>query len=163
MVIDDALVLNLLRYPQEVVAADEFRLPDKPIADYRISDKELEMAEALLESMTVPWEPEHYEDQHRQRLQAIVDRRLAQKGGAEIVEEPDEVPQNAATNVVDFRKILQESLRKKGAAASDAAEEPASKKKKSPSSSKARKSPTKSAAKSKAKTSRTARSRKSGT
>lgn len=113
MTIDDALVLNLLRYPQEVVSADEFKLPDKPIEEYRISEKEIQMAEELLNSMTMPWEPDQYQDNHRERLQAIVDRHLAEQGGATVVEEPEEAPANATTNVVDFRKILQESLRSK--------------------------------------------------
>lgn len=116
MTIDNALVLNLLRYPQEVVDVDEFRLPDKELSEYRISDKEIEMAQTLLESMTMAWQPENYQDTYRERLQAIVERRLAEQGGAAVVEEPEEVPTNAATNVVDFRKILQESLRKKGLA-----------------------------------------------
>lgn len=114
MPLGDALVLNLLRYPQEVVDTEEFNFPDKALEDYRISDRELQMAEDLLESMVVPWQPENYEDKHRQRLQALVDRRLAEEGGAAVAEEPAELPSNAATNVVDFRKILQDSLRGKG-------------------------------------------------
>lgn len=123
MTLDNALVLNLLRYPQEVVDVDEFRLPDKPLEEYRINEKEIEMAEALLESMSMPWEPENYQDTYRERLLSIVERRLAEQGGAPVVEEPEEVPANAATNVVDFRKILQESLRKKGIAGAESAEE----------------------------------------
>ena len=51
----DALVLILLRYPQELVDFDEYKLPEGKPADYRLAPKELEMAEQLIDSMTSEW------------------------------------------------------------------------------------------------------------
>src|SRR5690606_40484383 len=52
MPIEDALVMILLRFPQEVVAPDAFELPGRSLASHRISSREVAMAEQLVESMT---------------------------------------------------------------------------------------------------------------
>ena len=59
---DDALLLMLLRYPQEIVAEDEYAFPDKKISAYRVSQKELDMAETLVKSMVGKWKPDAYKD-----------------------------------------------------------------------------------------------------
>ncbi|HEY3698601.1 MAG TPA: Ku protein [Spongiibacteraceae bacterium] len=110
----EALLLNLLRFPQEVVEADNFIFPSDNLSELRISPRELEMATQLVDSMTVPWNAENYVDDYREQLTKIVEKRLAKKQG--LVQEPgaeEEVPAEAATNVVDFMSLLKESLKKK--------------------------------------------------
>ncbi|TBR39499.1 MULTISPECIES: Ku protein [Dyella] len=108
---EHALLLLLLRYPQEVVDAEEYALPDAAPAKYRISAKEMEMARQLLESMTTTWNPSDYQDEFRDRLRKTIEKRIKSKGAVtpppEIAEGDDE---GAATNVVDFMKLLQKSL-----------------------------------------------------
>lgn len=110
----DALVMILLRYPQELVDASDFNLPSKSAADYRVSAKELEMAQALIESMSGEWKPGDYRDEFRARLHKVIEKRLKQKG---VVSAPDEddskMPEDAATNVVDFMALLQQSISSK--------------------------------------------------
>ncbi len=110
----DALVMILLRYPQELVDASDFNLPSKSAADYRVSAKELEMAQALIESMSGEWKPGDYRDEFRVRLHKVIEKRLKQKG---VVSAPDEddskMPEDAATNVVDFMALLQQSISSK--------------------------------------------------
>jgi DNA end-binding protein Ku len=110
----DALVMILLRYPQELVDASDFNLPSKSASDYRISPKEFEMAQALIESMAGEWKPGDYRDEFRARLHKVIEKRLKQKG---VVSAPDEddskLPDDAATNVVDFMSLLQQSINSK--------------------------------------------------
>lgn len=107
----DALRLMLLRYPQELVSADEYAFPDKKPAAYRISPKEMEMAESLVKSMVGEWQPEDYHDDFRERLVKVIEDRVKAKG---VVRTPAaaeaELPKNAATNVVDFMSLLQKSI-----------------------------------------------------
>lgn len=105
----DALVLILLRYPQELVDLDEYALPSGKSSDYRLAPKELEMAEQLIESMTSKWDPADYHDEFRDRLSTIIKKRIKSAGATTKFEEP-EPHENAATNVVDFMSLLQESL-----------------------------------------------------
>jgi len=108
---DDALLLMLLRFPQELVPADEYAFPDKKPAAYRISPKELEMAESLVKSMIGKWQPQDYHDDFRERLVKVIEERVKAKG---VVRTPSaaetELPKNAATNVVDFMSLLKKSI-----------------------------------------------------
>ncbi|UYB52428.1 Ku protein [Xanthomonas sp. AM6] len=109
---DEALVLILLRYPQELVDLEDYTLPSGKAADYRISPKETEMATQLIESMSGKWDPSAYHDEFRERLHAVIQKRIkAQEGTAQVDDDAD-APQreDAATNVVDFMSLLQKSL-----------------------------------------------------
>lgn len=119
----DALVMNLLRYPQEVVDLEEFRLPDKTLEDYRISDREIEMASQLIESMAGEWRPEDYRDEFRERLHKVIEQRLQSREGLATAAEEPKLPEDATTNVVDFMALLKQSIasRERTPAASKAA------------------------------------------
>lgn len=107
----DALLLMLLRYPQELVDPADYRLPEGAAGDYRITAKEREMAKQLIESMSGEWDPVDYRDEFRVRLEQVIRDRMASEG---VVAKPDEheheVPGDAATNVVDFMALLQKSI-----------------------------------------------------
>jgi DNA end-binding protein Ku len=108
---DKALMLVLLRYPQELVDVEEYRLPEKAIADYRIAPREMEMAEQLIESMSGEWTPGDYRDEFRDRLRKVIDKRLKSKGVVTAEESEEEAPsEQASTNVVDFMALLKKSL-----------------------------------------------------
>jgi DNA end-binding protein Ku len=106
----DALVLILLRYQQELVDLGEFKLPEGKPSDYRVSPKEIEMATRLVESMSVPWNPDDYTDDYRERLRAVIDKRMKSQGvvAPEVDEEVER--EGIATNVVDFESLLKKSI-----------------------------------------------------
>lgn len=107
-----ALLLLLLRYPQELVELDEYDLPDKKVSEYRISKKELDMARQLIDSMAEEWTPSRYRDEFRDRLRKVIEKRLQSK---QVVSPPsaEEAPEHAATNVVDFMSLLKKSIASK--------------------------------------------------
>jgi DNA end-binding protein Ku len=107
---DDALVMNLLRYPQELVDPSDFRLPGSKPASARLSKAELEMAEKLIESMSAEWKPDDYRDEYRERLGKVIAKRMKSKGVTRKIEEQPDVPEDATTNVVDFMSLLRKSL-----------------------------------------------------
>lgn len=142
----DALILMLLRYPQELVDPTDYKLPSGKAAAYRITPKEAEMAKQLIDSMSGKWEPEGYHDEFRERLQAIIKKRIKSKGNlAKVVDEAPE-HEEAATNVVDFMSLLQKSLDSKKRTPASKAEA----KTKKPAKKSAAKAPAKKAAKRKA-------------
>jgi DNA end-binding protein Ku len=116
MPLENALILNLMRFPQEIVQPEEFSLPSGNAKSYRVSPKEMEMASQLLESMTVKWNPDDYEDEFRGRLRKLIDDHVARQTGKKV--KPSKTPAaatpQAATNVVDFMALLKRSLEKKG-------------------------------------------------
>ena len=111
---DNALRLMLLRYPQEIVPEDEYAFPDKSLSAYRINPKELEMAEALVNSMVGKWKPDDYRDDFRERLTKVIEGRIKAKGGVRApAAEEAALPKNASTNVVDFMALLKKSIQTK--------------------------------------------------
>ncbi len=114
---DDALILNLLRFPQEIVPADDFAFPSVALNKNRNKATELRMAEELLKSMTGKWNPSDYKDEFRAKLRKLIQARVDKEQGTVSLatETGDKVPENAATNVVDFMALLKKSLAKKSA------------------------------------------------
>jgi len=107
---EDVLVLDLLRYPQELRDPSRLNLPGKSLKALGVSDKELKMAERLVEQMVEPWEPEKYRDEYRDELTAFI-RKRAKAGKIEKpgVEEP--APRKAG-KVIDIMSLLKQSVEK---------------------------------------------------
>lgn len=145
MPLDEELILYLLRYPEEVVDASEFPFPDKAPEAYHINDKELKMAEQLVESMSMEWEPENYQDRYKERLMDIVEKHLAEKGEEEVVLEPETERPEATTNVVDFMSLLKQSLDQKQGKGKSGTKEKAATKEKTGGSASRKETPRKSA------------------
>src|SRR5262249_20630295 len=68
----DALMLDLLRFPQELIDAQEFSFPAGALTKYRITPAELRMAEDLLKTMSGTWNPQDYKDEFRARLRKLL-------------------------------------------------------------------------------------------
>jgi len=106
----NALLLMMMRYPQELVDIDEYNIPEGAKGDYRISAKELEFSEQLIETMSSEWDPDAYHDEFRERLQKVIQQRMKADGVVKRAAEEPEVEEGASTNVVDFMSLLQESI-----------------------------------------------------
>jgi DNA end-binding protein Ku len=108
---EDALVLNLLRFPQEIVAADEFSFPSAALTKYRITATELRMGEELLKSMSGKWNAADYKDEFREKLRKLIQKHVdKEEGTVTFGETGEKLPEHAATNVVDFMALLKKSL-----------------------------------------------------
>ncbi|HEX4631039.1 MAG TPA: Ku protein [Chthoniobacterales bacterium] len=95
------LVLDLMHFASEILAPEEL----KNGSAAAITDKELKMAQSLVESMSTPWEPEKYRDEYRNAMMEIIEQKAQHK---EVAKKP--APAMRTTNVVDLVKVLQESL-----------------------------------------------------
>ncbi|AOX62447.1 Ku protein [Stenotrophomonas sp. LM091] len=157
----NGLVLMILRYPQELVDPDEYKLPSGSLAEYRINSKETAMAEQLIASMSGEWKPDEYHDEFRERLHTLLKKRIKAKGGTTKVEEEPAPREDDATNVVDFMSLLQKSLdaKKRTPAAKKSAAKKATAKVAKPT---AAKKATKTAGKAAKKTTKRAPARKAG-
>ena len=95
------LILELMHFASEILSAEVL----KNGSATAVTDKELKMAQALIESMSDSWEPEKYRDEYRTALMEIIEQKAQHK---EIATKAPAAP--APTNVVDLVKVLQESL-----------------------------------------------------
>lgn len=95
------LILELMHFASEILSPEE--LKNGPVS--AITEKELKMAQSLVESMSVAWEPEKYRDEYRNAVMEMIEQKAQHK---EVAGKP--TPAVRATNVVDLVKVLQESL-----------------------------------------------------
>lgn len=95
------LVLELMHFASEILSPEALNNG----ANGNITDKELQMAKTLIDSMTAPWEPEKYRDEYRDAVLELIEQKAQHK---EIADKP--AAPVRSTNVVDLVKVLQESL-----------------------------------------------------
>ena len=109
-----ALMLTLLRFAQELREADEFRFPEGSLSDYKITGKEVSMAEQLIESMTEDWDPAQYKDEYRAALLAFIEKKAKSAGKTARRQrtETEETPA-ASADVIDLMELLKRSMNKK--------------------------------------------------
>lgn len=113
---DNALVLNLLRFPQEIVDAEDLPLPATSDRKFAAKPREREMAQALLESMAAEWKPAHYKDEFRTKLRKLLEARARKRKGT-VRREKAHHAEPPASNVVDFMALLKKSLARRPSAA----------------------------------------------
>ncbi len=109
----NAMVLVILRYYQELRDQSEFDFPAGSLEDYKISEREIEIAGMLVETMTSEWDPKQYHDEYRDALMDWIERK-AQSGG--LMPSPQEaVEREENGKVVDMMEILKRSVERAGA------------------------------------------------
>jgi DNA end-binding protein Ku len=101
-VVDDALMLTMMRFAEELVDTAPLSLPDKSI----VRDKELDMAEKLVGSLAGDWQPEKYKDEYRENLMRVIEAKLRGKSPKLTAEAAG--PGRA--DVVDLMERLRKSL-----------------------------------------------------
>jgi DNA end-binding protein Ku len=120
---DNVLVLNTLRYQNELRPAKDLEVP-KDLKDAKVTPVEIKMAERLIDDMSIKWDPKDFHDSYRDDLLKLIEEKAA---GHERKMPKAHGPKEA--EVIDFAKLLERSLsaRKRGApaAANDEEEEAA--------------------------------------
>jgi DNA end-binding protein Ku len=109
----DVIVMNTLRYSDEIRASDELKIPSSSTRTTAISDKELKMAMALVEGMSEDWKPDQYHDTYREDILALVEKKVKAKQTKTITMPGKEKAPEKSGNVIDLVSLLQQSLGKK--------------------------------------------------
>jgi DNA end-binding protein Ku len=101
--VEEGLMVSTMLYADEVVPQSDLEgLPSETAAP---KEKELEMAQQLIESLTTRFQPAKYKDEYREKVLALLDKKAE---GEEIVSSPEEKPQ--AGKVVNLMEALKKSL-----------------------------------------------------
>jgi len=66
---EDALVLYLLHYDEEIRKITEFDLPNNNFKQYKVSVKEIDVAKKLINAMSAKWKPEKYKDEYKRAVE----------------------------------------------------------------------------------------------
>jgi DNA end-binding protein Ku len=98
----NALSLSTMYFADEVVAQEQ--LGDLPLVDTNPVKRELDMAEQLIESLSVDFDPSKYHDDFRERVLGLIERKA--EGEAVVTPPAAEEP----GKVVDLMAALEASL-----------------------------------------------------
>jgi len=118
-VIENALVLTIMRFADELVDAKQFDFPEAE----GVRKGELDMAKALVNNLAADWDPSKYTDQYRENLLRVIQGKLK---GKDVELEPAGEPRQA--EVVDLMERLRRSLEQAGGKARTAKARGAAKK-----------------------------------
>jgi DNA end-binding protein Ku len=106
---EQVLVLELMHFAEELADASKLHVPKK----IQPGKREVDMAKALVDSMTTKWNPGKYHDDYREALMEVIEEKV-ESGGKEIKEKPKKAPK--PTKVIDLVSVLQQSLAQTAAA-----------------------------------------------
>jgi DNA end-binding protein Ku len=100
-VIDEALVLTMLRYADELVDTSQLEFP----ARQNVRKAELDMAKMLIDNLAADWDPSKYTDEYRDNLMKLIKAKI--KGHKPKLPAAEAPPEG---KVVDLMERLRQSL-----------------------------------------------------
>ena len=104
---DDILVLNMLRYADELKKPASLEIPQA-----KVTAKELDMALRLVEDMSDAWQPEKFRDTYREDILKRVEEKI-KAGETEDIPEPEKARERKGGEVIDLMSLLKKSIEKK--------------------------------------------------
>jgi len=107
---DDVMTLEILRYPHEIRGTDDLELPGDDLEKMGVTDREVKMAEMLIDGMTAEWDPSKYHDTYRDDLMALIHQKI-ESGQTEVLDESPAPEVDAEPKgVIDIMSLLKKSV-----------------------------------------------------
>ncbi|KAA0890835.1 Ku protein [Pusillimonas sp. ANT_WB101] len=107
-----ALILNLLRWGDEIRPWDELGLPEEGTESTGITAKEMTMGEQLVKDMSGAWEPDAFTDSFKEQILQLVKEKV-ESGDTESVNNVEEDTETTGSaKILDLTEMLQRSLGK---------------------------------------------------
>jgi DNA end-binding protein Ku len=96
-----------MHFADELADTSKLDIPKK----VEVGKREMNMAGALIESMSSKWEPDKYHDEYKEKLMDVIEDKI-EHGGVAVEHKPKKGPK--PTKVIDLVKVLQKSLEETG-------------------------------------------------
>ena len=103
----NALMLNTLRFEEEIRSADELDLPGKSAG---VTPKELAMAERLIDDMSGEWKPSDFKDTYSRDLLARVKEKVKNRETHKLTAAEKTREPRQSAQVIDLMEVLKKSL-----------------------------------------------------
>jgi DNA end-binding protein Ku len=101
---DGALAMETMLFSDEVISPESLEELAAADGDVKTSDRELTMAQQLIDSLSSEFEPEKYRDEYRDRVLDLIERKA--QGETIVIEEPTAEPEK----VPDLMAALEASI-----------------------------------------------------
>ena len=99
--IDDILCIETMHYGNEVIPIDDL----EGVPHAKVDEKELKVAQQLINSLSTEFKPEQYKDEYNERVQEMVEKKAQ---GEEIATAPPVEPRTGKT--INLMAALEQSL-----------------------------------------------------
>ena len=119
------LLLETLRYSDEVRKGQSFF---SEISTAKPSGELLELATALIDKRSAPFDPGTFHDRYVDALRGLIDKKAKSKSKKAILEDADEPAPRKGSNVIDLMAALKKSVGDSGAATAAPTKKAAAKK-----------------------------------
>jgi DNA end-binding protein Ku len=106
---ENALVLNTLRFADDIAGTKEIDVPSATL-----QAKEISMAERLVEEMAGPWKPEAFEDTYRHDLMKRIEEKIRKHQTHTLTPASKEREPGQSAQVIDLMAVLKKSLDESG-------------------------------------------------
>jgi DNA end-binding protein Ku len=101
---DGALAMETMLFADEVIPPESLEEMATADGDVKTSDRELTMAQQLIDSLSSDFEPDKYRDEYRERVLDLIERKA--QGETIVIEEPTAEPEK----VPDLMAALEASI-----------------------------------------------------
>lgn len=104
---ENALLLYLLRYHDEIKPLEDFDFPSEDLKKYKATTKEVDVAKQLIKAMSAKWKPEKYKDEYQEAVHEWAANKIKHKGFTKMA------PRSHAakpTKTMDYVDLLKKSL-----------------------------------------------------
>jgi DNA end-binding protein Ku len=112
--VGDTLLLNTLRYADEVLKPEEHAPATRTLEDARVSQREFGMALKLVEDMKQKWDPEACHDTYREDLLRRVDEKVQAGKTKTLTPAAAKASATRTADVLDLTELLKRSLDQRG-------------------------------------------------
>jgi DNA end-binding protein Ku len=106
----EVLVLNLLRWGDEVKSLAGLDLPAAGVKGAKVNASEMKMAEQLVKDMSGKWNPDEFKDEFKHAVMKVVEKKV-KAGDTETVIEPEEEAPAEGAEIIDLTELLTRSLK----------------------------------------------------
>jgi DNA end-binding protein Ku len=105
-----ALVLNLMRWGDEIRSWDELNLPPSSAKGAGVREGEMKMAKQLIDDMAGHWRADEYRDSFRDAIMKLVQTKAEAGETQDAVKLEDDPGERSGAEVIDLTELLKRSL-----------------------------------------------------
>ncbi len=106
----DALLVELLRFHQELRDLGDFELPGHDLRTLKVSKKEIDLAAQLIDGMTTEWDAAEHHDEYRDVLMKLIEKKI-KSGKTEAIDVEDaEEDEEEEPQTINFMDVLKKSV-----------------------------------------------------
>jgi DNA end-binding protein Ku len=106
----NAMILNLLRWNDEVRPIAGLDLPPAGAKAVGISDREMTMAEQLINDMSADWQPDQFTDSFKDQILKLVEQKVKAGKTQSAKPIPTQHTEGIGATIIDLSEMLRQSL-----------------------------------------------------